>query len=213
MLLEESAGPITAEQRNELIVIQNANERLLELVNAMLNVSRIELDQLAITPEPSYVPDIADATIKELAPHIKNKKLDFRKEYASDIPSMSVDPRLMRAIFQNLISNAINYTPENGKIELEIKKRQSDIFIKISDTGIGIPKEQCGRIFAKLFRADNAREKIPGGTGLGLYMVRAILEQGGGKIWFESEENKGTTFCVTIPLAGMKRKEGARGLT
>jgi signal transduction histidine kinase len=84
--------------------------------------------------------------------------------------------------------------------------------IVIEDTGFGIPKNQQDKIFSKLFRADNVREQDTEGTGLGLYIVKAIIDHSGGNIWFESEENKGTTFYVTLPLGGMKKKEGTKAL-
>ncbi|OGH74271.1 MAG: hypothetical protein A3G00_00145 [Candidatus Magasanikbacteria bacterium RIFCSPLOWO2_12_FULL_43_12] len=100
---------------------------------------------------------------------------------------------------------------------------EDSIAIKVADTGYGIPKDQQNKIFTKLFRADNVREKDTEGTGLGLYIVKSIIDHSGGKIWFsspggsalggESSENPGTTFYVTLPLAGMKKKEGAKALT
>ena len=102
----------------------------------------------------------------------------------------------------------MEYTPPGGKIELAISldREKGGIQIKISDTGYGIPKNQQARIFTKFFRADNVRNKDTDGTGLGLYIVKLIVENSGGKIWFESEENKGTAFYVTVPLEGMKKK-------
>ena len=83
----------------------------------------------------------------------------------------------------------------------------------VSDTGYGIPEAQQEKIFTKLFRADNVREKDTDGTGLGLYIVKAIVGHSGGEIWFTSQENKGTTFYVTLPLTGMKKKEGTKSFT
>jgi two-component system sensor histidine kinase VicK len=82
----------------------------------------------------------------------------------------------------------------------------------VADTGYGIPKNQQDKIFTKLFRADNIREKVTDGTGLGLYIIKSIIEQFGGKVWFESVENKGTTFYASIPLKGVSKKEGSKGL-
>ncbi len=103
-----------------------------------------------------------------------------------------------------MLSNALKYTPGSGLVNLEIRKQGPDALIKVSDNGYGIPEDQKGKIFTKLFRADNAKEADPHGTGLGLYIVKSILERTGGKVWFESKENEGTTFFATIPLKGMK---------
>ena len=213
LLLDGTAGPIAGEQKEFVERIRHSSERLLALVNAMLNVSRLELGRLAIEPVPTYIPDIADTVLDEILPQIKEKKLEIKKEYDTKLPSVNVDPELTHAIFQNLISNAVKYTPEKGKISIAIAKQKTDILITVSDTGFGIPKKQQSKIFTKMFRADNVQTKNLEGTGLGLYIVKSVIDQAGGKIWFESAENKGTSFFVVIPLSGMKKKEGAKGLT
>ncbi|MBL7141862.1 PAS domain-containing protein [Patescibacteria group bacterium] len=212
MLLDEDVGKINKDQEKYLQSLYEANLRMVELVNALLNVSRIELGTFAIEPEPTNFIKIADSVLKELAPQIKEKKLKIKKNYALDLPIINADPKLLRIILQNLFSNSVKYTPEKGQVTIEITKQESDALIKVSDTGYGIPKAQQSKIFTKLFRADNVVVKDTDGTGLGLYIVKAVAEQSGGKIWFESKENKGTTFYVTIPLAGMRKKKGARGL-
>ena len=92
------------------------------------------------------------------------------------------------------------------------KLKEDSLLIKVKDTGIGIPKEQQDKIFEKLFRADNVKETDTEGTGLGLYVVKSIIENCGGKVWFESKENKGTTFYALMPLHGMEKKEGKKSL-
>lgn len=114
-------------------------------------------------------------------------------------------------IIQNLLSNALKYTVKGGVI-ISISKEKEDILIKVADTGLGIPKEQHDKIFQKLFRADNVRETDTEGTGLGLYIIKSILDNTGGTIRFESVQNKGTTFFVTIPLKGMTKKEGTKAI-
>ena len=133
-------------------------------------------------------------------------------QYDDDLPTMMVDSKLMTIVFQNLLSNAVKYTPEGGEITLTVKKDEGTMQITVSDTGMGIPKSQQEKIFSKLFRADNVRAKDTEGTGLGLYIVKAILDEAGGSVKLESEENKGTTFYVTMPLSGMIQKEGSREL-
>lgn len=115
-------------------------------------------------------------------------------------------------IFQNLLTNAVKYTERKGEININIKKDGLNVLVSVADTGYGIPKNVQTKIFTKMFRADNARVKDPDGAGLGLYIIKSTLEKTGGKIWFESVENKGSTFYVTIPLEGMKKKEGTKRL-
>lgn len=114
----------------------------------------------------------------------------------------------------NLLSNALKYTPNGGTVSFDILKQSSDdskeeILIKISDTGYGIPKDQQDRVFEKMFRADNIKQLDVSGSGLGLYIVKSMVDKFNGKIWFESEVGKGSTFYVTIPLSGMEQVEGS----
>jgi len=213
MLLAGKAGKLNDRQRKYLEEIYTANQQLVNLVNLLLNISRIELGILNIKPKPTNIIEIANSVLRGLLPQIKNKKLKIEKNYDKNLPIINIDPNIMRIIFQNLLSNAIKYIPKEGKVRLLIKKQKSNMLIKVSDTGYGIPKKQQLQVFTKFFRADNVVEKEPNGTGLGLYIVKSILEQSGGKTWFESEENKGTTFYVTIPLGGMKKKKGTKRLT
>ncbi len=225
------AGKLTPEQRKYLKEVYNSNERLIELVNALLDVSRIDLGTFSIEPEPTDIVERAEAALARFAKDIKNKHLHIEKIF-DEIPKLKLDPRLTKIFFENILSNAIKYTPERGYIQLVIKKTDKDVLIKISDTGPGIPREQQPKIFTKLFRADNAKKIESIGTGLGLYIAKAIIEKSGGKIWFQSpsfdlllsnknkknklpldKQNQGTTFFITIPLKGMRAKKGTKKLT
>src|SRR3989344_3108432 len=208
MLLNGDAGKLKAEQKHYLQEIYQGNQRMIELVNALLNVSRLDLGTVVIDLEPTDFVEVADSVIHELAPQIKERLIKFSKKYDKGIPVIPADAKLLRIIFQNLLSNAIKYTPPKGSVTLPIEKGNPDVTITVADTGYGIPSDQQSQIFTKLLRADNVREKETAGTGLGLYLVKAVVEKSGGKVWFESKENVGTTFYVTIPLAGMKKKEG-----
>jgi len=213
MLLAGDAGAINDNQKKYLSEVYDGNKRMIDLVNSLLNVSRIELGTFMVEPEPAHLEEMADSVIKELDHSIKERKLDFHKEYEASLPIINVDIKLTRMIFQNLLSNAVKYTPEGGKITLTIKKQDPNMLISVADTGYGIPKNQQSHIFSKLFRADNVMAKDTEGTGLGLYIIKSIVESSGGKIWFESEENKGTTFFVNLPLSGMQKKKGSKPLS
>jgi signal transduction histidine kinase len=212
MLLNGDAGEINKDQKDFLKEIYKGNQRMVDLVNALLNVSRIEMGTLAIEPESIDFNKIAESVLKEIKPQIEKKKQKLSKKLDKQVPKIQADPKLIRIIFQNLISNAVKYTPNEGKIFVETEKEEKNILIKVSDNGYGIPKDQHDKIFSKLFRADNVQEKDAEGTGLGLYIIRSIVEQCGGQIWFESEKNQGTTFFVRFPLQGMSEQEGSRGL-
>ncbi|MBL1434237.1 PAS domain-containing protein, partial [Candidatus Wolfebacteria bacterium] len=212
ILLSGDAGKLNKEQEDFINEIYRGNQRMINLVNALLNVSRIDLGTFAIDPKPTNLIEIAESVVHELTPQINRKSLNLESSYEK-LPLIDIDVNLTRIIFQNIFSNAVKYTPSNGNISITIKKRDTDVLISVSDTGYGIPKAQQSRVFEKLFRADNIQEKYVEGTGLGLYLVKSVVEMAGGKVWFESEENKGSTFYVTIPLSGMKKKKGAKGLS
>lgn len=205
MILSGVTGEISKEQRKYLKGVYRDIEGMSELINALLNVSRIELRTMIINPEPTNISDIAASVVKDFTMQVKNKNLNLKTSYDKGVPVINLDRNLVRIILKNLLSNAIKYTPEGGKISLEIERVRSDARIKVSDSGCGIPEDERDKIYMKMFRAKNARETKNDGVGLGLYIVNSIVEEFGGQIWFESEVDKGTTFYVNIPLVGMKR--------
>jgi PAS domain S-box-containing protein len=212
MLLAGDAGKLNKEQRSFLDEIYHSNQRMVSLVNSLLNVSRLELGTFMVEPEKTDICEIADSVIGELQPQIKKKNQVFTKKYEKKIQKILLDKKLIRMVIQNLLTNAVKYTKDTGKVTLAITQNKKDLLLSVSDTGMGIPKSQQSQIFKKLFRADNVREADTEGTGLGLYIVKAIVAGSGGTVRFESEENKGTTFFVTIPLTGMAKKEGTKTL-
>lgn len=212
MLLAGDAGRLNEEQKKYFHEVYLANQRMAALVNALLNVSRLESGTFVVEPELTDVIKLIENVTDEQKPQIDEKKLILSALFKKNTPLIQVDPKLLYMVVQNLLSNAIKYTPEGGSIKLSMSSVKGQLSIVIADTGYGIPKHQQDKIFSKFFRADNVREKDTDGTGLGLYIVKSIIDHSGGKIWFESEENKGTTFFVTLPLEGMKKKEGTRAL-
>jgi PAS domain S-box-containing protein len=212
MLLSKYVGELNDKQKQYVKEIYAGNLRMVELVNALLNVSRIDLGTFAIEPEAVNLVEICESVLGELTPQINEKKQTVEKIFATAPASYMADSKLIRIVFQNFLSNSVKYTQPEGHIVAEIATQGNQLYIRVSDNGYGIPKSQHGKIFEKLFRADNVRQKDTEGTGLGMYIVKAIVESSGGKIWFESAENEGTTFHVLLPLAGMPKKGGTKGL-
>ena len=214
MLLEDD-DKIDEDQRSYLEEIHTSNQHLVGLVNSLLNVSRIELGSLMIDPEKINLVELVDDIANFHKIIMDSKKIKFYRRIAKDIPSKFLaDKRLLGMVFQNILSNSINYTPDGGSIRLSLNldKSKKNIIFKIADNGYGIPKSQQAKIFTKLFRADNAQKIDTSGTGLGLYIVKSIVDKSGGKIWFESAENKGTSFYVFFPLEGMNKIIGFKSL-
>lgn len=213
MLLSKYVGELNEKQRQYVKEIYAGNLRMVELVNALLNVSRIDLGTFAMEPEAVNLVEICDSVISELTPQVTERKQTIERIYANAPATYMADPKLIRIVFQNFLSNSVKYTQPEGHVVAEIGTREGSLYIRVSDNGYGIPKAQHAKIFEKLFRADNVRQKDTEGTGLGMYIVKAIVESSGGKIWFESEENLGTTFHVLLPLSGMPKKSGMKGLS
>ncbi len=211
MLLDDNKK-ISKQQQEYLSEIYNGSQRMVALVNSLLNVSRIELGTFTVEPETINIRNVLTSVIKELTPIIHSKKIKVKTTIRRGVSKISADPKLFRIIIQNLLSNAVKYTPARGKVDVLVEKDNKNIRIAVSDNGIGIPKEQQSKIFSKLFRADNAKNSDTDGTGLGLYIIKSILEHSGGSIDFTSEEAKGTTFVVQLPETGMKKKEGSKSI-
>lgn len=199
MLGNKKAGKLTEKQKKYLDYIYQGNERMIKLVDLMLNISRLEAGKIKINPEPTNLKKLVETVIEDQKFRIEAKKQKFEFVCPREIDALA-DPHLLSQVFQNLISNAVKYTPDGGKILCKMEKEGSILHFKVQDSGIGIPKDQQKRIFAKLFRAENASAQEPDGNGLGLYMTKMITENMGGKIWFESRENEGTTFFVKLPI-------------
>lgn len=207
MILNGDAGEVPPKQKKFLEEMYRGNQWMIEMVNTLLDVSRIELGIFKIDPKPTDLIELAHNVLEEQELKIKDKKLAIIENFGNDVPVFSTDPKLLHMVFQNLLSNAVEYTPTGGKIEFAISFDGKNILsIKFGDNGYGIPAKQQSQIFSKLFRADNVKYKGIEGTGLGLYIVKSIVENLGGKIWFESEEDKGTTFYITLPLDKNEKK-------
>ena len=213
MLLSKYVGVLNEKQRQYVEEIYAGNLRMVELVNALLNVSRLELGTFAIEPKAVNLVEICQSVLTELEPSIAEKQQVVERNFANAPSVYQGDPNLLRIIFQNFLSNSVKYTQAGGTIAVEISTYQNMLYVRVSDNGYGIPKSQHTKMFQKFFRADNVRQKDTEGTGLGMYIVKAIVETSGGQLSFESEENKGTTFHIFLPLVGMPKRTGARGLT
>lgn len=214
MLVRGDVGKLNKNQKEYLSNVYQSTERMVGLVNDLLNVTRIESGRLSISPEKIEINDFVKDIIAEAKPMAESKKIKIDFEKHKNSLTINIDKNLVRQVFHNLIMNAIRYSSKKGdvvKVEVE-EENVENILIKVSDKGIGIPSNVQGRIFEKFYRADNAVKAATEGTGLGLYVSKMIVEQSGGEIWFKSEGGKGTTFYVRLAKKGVKEKKGERGL-
>ena len=142
-----------------------------------------------------------DRAVRDLRVTTAKKKVKLEyNEPDQGLPKVSMDVDKISLAIQNLVDNASKYTPQGGKIIISLKHEDQKLIFSISDTGVGIPAEQHGRIFSKFFRADNVIRMQTDGSGLGLFISKAIIENHKGSIWFESTEGKGTTFYFSLPV-------------
>ncbi len=212
MLIDGYMGEITPPQKKSLRTIVSAANRMNELISTLLNITRIESGNVTVTPKAVDVRHLAEEVNKEHALAASDKEITLNLECKSPkLPTVHTDALLFKEVLSNLVSNAIKYTPEGGTVELAIKNRRYDVLFAVKDTGMGIPKYSQEQIFTKFFRAHNVVKQETSGTGLGLYLVKGLVEALGGKIWFESSEHKGTTFYVTLSKVPTVGKTDAAG--
>ena len=174
---------------------------LISLVNDLLDASRLESGKLQVSLEPVRLLQLTYDVLADVATLVRerNHELDIQSE--PELPIAMLDTQLLRQVILNLASNAIKYTPAGGRIEIRLWRDGNELHWSIRDSGIGISEDSQKRLFEKFFRADNAHTVDTEGTGLGLYLVRLIVERLGGTITCESEVGRGTLFHFMLPIA------------
>lgn len=196
-------GALDDHQNRErfLEIIRNNAKRLGRLTDDLLRLSQIEAGQLQLEFRRVLICEIVGPCIENARMNAGQKKLQLDEEYPSDLPAVRGDAGALQEILQNILDNAVRYTPEGGRILVRATEAGEFVTIRVSDTGIGIPKEHQGRIFERFYRADAARSRELGGTGLGLSIAKHLVEVHGGRIEVESEVGRGSTFSVFLPRA------------
>lgn len=217
MLLGGDAGKLNKDQHEYIKEIFEGSQRMVELVNSLLDVSRLEVGKLPNQPAPTSLQQLVENMEKELQVEVKEKALTLTADL-KNISNVTADPKQLRIIVQNLMSNAVKYTDKKGSVHVTLRRAtDKDVrvaklktgnywFFSVKDDGYGIPISEQAKIFGKLFRADNVRKLDVEGTGLGLYIVKEVVDKMGGRVWFESIEGKGTTFYVVAPMEQKHQK-------
>ncbi len=200
ILMSGKMDLVTEKQLEYFKILKENSERMGELVSDLLTVSRIEQGRIPFKRENIFLNDLIEKAIKEMEIFAKasNVEIEFKPE--KDLPQVITDPSQIKLVIENLLDNAIRYTKEMGKVEIKLEKRNKNFYIKIKDSGVGIPQNDKKYIFQKFFRSENAMKRQTQGSGLGLYIAKSIIEKSGGKIGFSSQEGVGSTFWLTLPI-------------
>jgi PAS domain S-box-containing protein len=202
LMLQTARGhgtPLAEWQQEMLQDLEQATDRLSTLTEDLLDVSRLQAGQLVLQRAPTNLVFLVQRLVERFQKTTTRHQLAFHPEQPT--LEAEIDPQRMEQVLSNLLTNAIKYSPQGGSIVVTVGKDDADhaVEIRVQDDGMGIPLHQQARIFGRFMRADNAQAAGISGTGLGLYLCRALVEQHAGRLWFESEEGEGTTFFVTLP--------------
>ena len=210
LLRDPFYGKLTKKQINYLDKILFSTDRMISLVSELLNISRLNLGRLEIQPVKTNLNNFVQNQIIEVTPLAKKSrvKLIFVNKIDKSETTM-IDRTLLSQVIHNLLTNAIRYcaAADPGEVTVKLNKNTKSYLLSVSDNGIGIPRAASPRIYDRFFRADNAKQAEAEGTGLGLYLVKSVIESSGGAIRHESKAGSGTTFRITLPLSGMSAVE------
>jgi PAS domain S-box-containing protein len=200
LLLMGMSGELTPEQKKQLTMVQGSATHLLELINEILDISKIESGKVDLTIEPVPVDVVVRETVKGVMPQAAAKGLELEVVVPEGLVLRS-DRRRFKQILMNLLSNAIKFS-DKGVVRIAVEAREGDLRLSVSDTGIGIRPEDLGKLFAPFQQVDMTVTKPYEGTGLGLYLCKKILTMLGGEISVRSEYGRGSTFTFNVPLRG-----------
>jgi len=204
MMLKGHMGPITESQRERLEIIKTSSSSLLALISDLLDAQKLALGQLKFRKLENNVKSTVEKSVELMAPQAIVDKIELTHNAKDDIYTTYDDERI-RQVINNLIKNSIKAVqPEIGKVNVLLEDSPTEAKISIKDNGRGIPKEAHDKIFKKFYQVDASLTREKGGSGLGLSICKSIVESHGGKIWFESEVGKGTTFAFTLPKIQQK---------
>ncbi len=198
LLKENTAGVLDARQRRILEIISEESRRLIDLVNNLLDLSRMEAGMLTYNFSRANLILLVRQVIKEIEPLAESRSIQVKDEF-QEIPEVEIDQERILQAIRNLLSNALKFTPSSGVVRVTTERKNGEIIFSVSDQGPGIPEEYRERIFDKYQQAALPEVKLYKGTGLGLAIVKKIIEAHGGKVWVEPEQERGSRFCFSLP--------------
>jgi two-component system NtrC family sensor kinase len=197
MELIERTGPLNEAQHEFLGRLQASVQHMTGLVNELLDLGRLE-SGFDTRRETVHLDNVLEFSLNVFDNQIKKKNVHVATEIAGDLKPLRANPIRIRQMVDNLVGNAIKYTPTGGAVTLRLNMQESQIILRVADSGPGIPADEQSRIFEKFFRASNRPQNVEG-TGLGLAIVKSIVESHQGRVWVESKVGIGSTFVVLLP--------------
>jgi signal transduction histidine kinase len=200
LLMSGRLGKIEERQIEYFSILKENSGRMQELVSDLLIVSRIETAKLPLKEEFFSLEELTKKMMREFEILAKSSNIEIKMTAEKNLPKTLADPSQISLVIENFLDNAIRYIVGSGKIVIKISKKNKDFYFEVKDTGVGIPKEDQKYIFKKFFRSSNILKHQTQGSGLGLYISKSIIEKSKGKIGFQSQENKGSTFWFTLPI-------------
>jgi signal transduction histidine kinase len=200
ILIEEKLGQLPQAVKDRLTKINHHSNELVNMVNDLLDIVRIEAGKTVMKMEKQDINNLINSASDLVSIQCKNKNIELAQDIQKDLPPVLADASQIERVLINLLANAVKFTPQNGRITVKAYRKEQNIQFQIQDTGIGIPPESLHLIFDEFYRVDNPINLEVKGTGLGLSLAKNIVEAHKGKIWAESQVNKGATFNFTLPI-------------
>jgi PAS domain S-box-containing protein len=199
-LIMNGQVPDPATQQEFYQIIDREAQHLGNLINGLLDLSRLESGRFQINRKPTAIRDTMLDSIRSFHTLARDKGITLNEDIPAELPEMEIDDERMRQVFINLLSNAIKYSDSGGRVTVRAEKHPDELVFQVSDRGIGMSPETVKHLFERFYRAEDKSGR--GGTGLGLYITKQIVEAHGGHIWVESLPNEGSTFSFNLPLNG-----------
>jgi signal transduction histidine kinase len=208
MILKEKLGEINDEQKKSLeIALRNAN-RLDNLIQDLLDISRLDSGRMKFIPEKTNINNMIKETVETMKTLADKKQIKINTMIDQNLPDLTIDGERIKQVIINLLNNAIKFSPNSSTIKIYVRKKQDEILVEIEDLGRGIPENQKDNIFDAFYQVKSNEDKKLGGVGLGLAISRGIILAHGGRIWIESTIGKGSKFTFTLPLKSVQDIEG-----
>ncbi len=199
LLLEGVGGTVTDKQRRLLTILAEESQRLISLVNSLLDLSKMEAGMMTYHLQPASLSSVIDRAVTELGPLAEAKRIKIEARIREPIPLVKMDPDRILQALRNLVGNAVKFTPDGGRVTLQAAQKNGSVEVAVSDTGPGIAADDLPMIFDKYRQGSSKSAYMLRGTGLGLAIVKHIITSHGGQVWVESEAGQGSSFIFVLP--------------